>query len=87
MSLKDGILVIQAHVGLQPFSADTSLWPALQLDERSGRPGAFLARGVSPGSIGCLKPLSLFFHIANVISLHIPREIDIPLLGSVARGE
>ena len=32
--LEDGILVIEVTVGLRPLSANTSLWPGLQLDGR-----------------------------------------------------
>ena len=39
VSLEEGILVIEVTVGLRPLSANTSLWPGLQLDGRSGRPG------------------------------------------------
>ena len=39
MSLEDGILVIEVTVGLRPLSTNTSLWPRLQPDGRSGRPG------------------------------------------------
>ena len=31
--------MIEVTVGLRPLSANTSLWPTLQLDGRSGRPG------------------------------------------------
>ena len=39
VSLEAGILVTEVTVGLRPLSANTSLWPGLQLDGRSGRPG------------------------------------------------
>ena len=66
MSLEDGILVIEVTVGLQPLSANTSLWPRLQLDGRSntslwprlqldgrsGRPG-LTNRLVAPLLWGC----------------------------------
>ena len=39
VSLEDGILVIEVAVGLWPLSANPPLWPRLQLEGRSGRPG------------------------------------------------
>ena len=34
VSLEDGTLVTEVTVGLRPLSANTSLWPGLQLEER-----------------------------------------------------
>ena len=52
VSLEDGILVIEVTVGLRPLSANISLWPGLQLDGRSGRPG-LTNRLVAPLLWGC----------------------------------
>ena len=55
--LEDGILVIEVTVGLQPLSTNTSLWPGLPLDGRSGRPG-LTNRLVAPLLWGCLTGLN-----------------------------
>ena len=92
--LEDGILVTEVTVGLQPLSTNTSLWPGLQLDGRSGRPGlinrlvAPLLWGCFTGvNQGCLAP-EYILSIALVSLRWISGEkIDIPLLDSVAGGE
>ena len=57
VSLEDGILVTEVIVGLRPLSANTSLWPGLQLDGRSGRPG-LTNRLVAPLLWGCFAEVS-----------------------------
>ena len=57
MLLEYGILVIEVTVGLWPLSANTSLWPRLQLDGRSGRPG-LTNRLVAPLLWGCFTGVS-----------------------------
>ena len=86
--------MIEVTVGLRPLSANTSLRPGLQLDGRSGRPGltnrlvASLLWGCFTGvSRGCLTPEYILSIALGVTSLDIRREIDIPLLDSVAGGE
>ena len=52
VSLEDGILMIEVSVGLQPLSANTSLWPGLQLDGR----GTFLVGVFHRGQSGVFNP-------------------------------
>ena len=55
--LEDGILVIEVTVGLQPLSANTSLWPGLHLHGRSGRP-SLTSQLVAPLLWGCFTRVS-----------------------------
>ena len=86
--------MIEITVGLWPLNANTSLWPRLQLDGRSGRPG-LNNRLVAPLLWGCFTGVSRGFltseytlsYSPDVTSPDIVQEIDIPLLGSVVGGE
>ena len=58
VSLENGVLMIEVTVGLRQLSANTSLWPRLQLDGRSGRPG-LINRLAAPLLWGCFTRVSL----------------------------
>ena len=84
--------MIEVTVGLRPLSTNTSLWPGLQLDGRSGRPdqsvgGTSLVGVFHRGQSAVCNPRVYFVHSPGVTSPDIRREIDIPLLDSVAGGE
>ena len=81
----------EVTVGLLSLSASTSLWPGLQLDGRSGRPG-LTNRLVAPLLWGCFTRLNWGFltpeYISSVALVSLRRisreKLTSPLFASVA---